>query len=67
MIFRNADGNLIIINKNDYINDVVYYEKIIKLYKNKKYNLTQSNTNNTNNNYLTKYSHNIINQLIDNK
>ena len=64
MIFRNIDGNLIIINKNDCTNDVVYYEKFIKLYKNKKYNLTQSNTNNQ---YLTKYSHNIINQLINNK
>lgn len=31
MIFRTVDGKLININKIDFLNDVLYYEKIIKL------------------------------------
>jgi len=31
MLYRNIDGNLIEINKNDFINDKIYYEKIMKL------------------------------------
>ena len=31
MIFRNSKGELIEINKYDYMNDMIYYEKIMKL------------------------------------
>jgi hypothetical protein len=31
MIFRKHDGTLVIINKSDYKNDEVYYNKIIKI------------------------------------
>lgn len=31
MIFRNSNGDLIDINKYDYSNDQIYYEKIMKL------------------------------------
>jgi hypothetical protein len=31
MIFRNSNGDLIEINKYDYPNDQIYYEKVMKL------------------------------------
>jgi len=31
MLFRNMNGQLIEINKNDYVNDILYYQKIIKI------------------------------------
>jgi hypothetical protein len=31
MIFRNSNGHLIEINKYDYPNDEIYYEKVMKL------------------------------------
>jgi hypothetical protein len=31
MIFRNSNGHLIEINKYDYPNDQIYYEKVMKL------------------------------------
>lgn len=33
MIFRNIEGKLIEINKYDYPNDKIYYEKILNLHK----------------------------------
>jgi hypothetical protein len=33
MLFRTATGDLIIINKYDYVNDRLYYEKIMELKK----------------------------------
>jgi hypothetical protein len=33
MIFRNVNGNLIKINKYDYANDMIYYEKIKNIKK----------------------------------
>jgi hypothetical protein len=33
MIFRNSNGNLVEINKYDYPNDQIYYEKVMKLYE----------------------------------
>jgi hypothetical protein len=33
MIFRNAKGELIILNKYDFKNDEIYYTKIMELYK----------------------------------
>ena len=31
MIFRNSNGHLVDINKYDYSNDQIYYEKVMKL------------------------------------
>lgn len=31
MLFRDANGNLLEINKHDYVNDTLYYEKIMKI------------------------------------
>lgn len=31
MIFRNSNGHLVEINKYDYPNDQIYYEKVMKL------------------------------------
>jgi len=31
MIFRNSNGDLVEINKYDYPNDQIYYEKVMKL------------------------------------
>ena len=31
MLFRNTKGELIEINKNDHVNDILYYQKIMKL------------------------------------
>ena len=33
MIFRNSNGQLVEINKYDYSNDMIYYEKIMNLQK----------------------------------
>ena len=33
MLFRTADGKLIEINKYDFKNDKLYYEKIMSIYK----------------------------------
>lgn len=33
MIFRNSNGKLVEINKYDYSDDMIYYEKIMSIYK----------------------------------
>lgn len=33
MIFRNETGEIIIVNKNDFTNDKLYYEKIMEIKK----------------------------------
>jgi hypothetical protein len=31
MLFRDINGKLVEINKNDFVNDLLYYQKIMKL------------------------------------
>jgi len=45
MIFRNSNGHLININKYDYPNDKIYYEKVMKLQE----EFTKCDYNNKNN------------------
>jgi len=58
MLYRNADGNLIEINKNDFINDKLYYEKIIEL---KLYFSKLQEKQNVKKKYSTFIINNIIN------
>jgi len=58
MIFRNIEGLLIEINKKDFINDKLFYKKIMQL-KN-----SFSKFNKTDNNYRDNYSNIVINKLI---
>jgi len=43
MLFRTKDGKLIEINKKDFKNDKLYYQKIMSLF----YNNENTNTNNS--------------------
>jgi len=56
MIFRNSNGDLIEINKYDYSNDQIYYEKVMKLQKEfTKYNHhDRNNTKNKTKNLVIK-------------
>ena len=60
MLYRNIDGILVEINKNDFINDKIFYEKIMKL-KISFSKLYEINKNKNN------YSTFIINDLINAK
>jgi hypothetical protein len=64
MIFRNSKGELIEINKYDYSNDMIYYEKIMKLQeeftKCSKEDKTMNKSNNKNS-IVKKLFHETIN------
>jgi hypothetical protein len=69
MIFRNSKGELIEINKYDYPNDTIYYEKVMKLQEEftKCKKLTTKNLfhHNTSNNYSESYQISIICQYVN--
>ena len=55
MLFRDINGNLIELNRYDFKNDKVYYQKIMEIKK----QFTKSNKNEQSN-----YSNYVINQLL---
>jgi hypothetical protein len=55
MIFRDNNGNLIELNRYDFKNDKLYYQKIMEIKK----QFTKSNKNEQ-----TNYSNYVINQLL---
>jgi hypothetical protein len=55
MLFRTADGKLVEINRYDFKNDKLYYQKIMEIKK----QFTKSNKNEQ-----TNYSNYVINQLL---
>ena len=55
MIFRENNGNLIELNRYDFKNDKLYYQKIMEIKK----QFTKSNKNEQ-----TNYSNYVINQLL---
>lgn len=56
MIIRNIHGELIQINKYDYANDKIYYEKIMNIMKDfTKVRLTNNNNNNNNQNKVSTF------------
>ena len=61
MLFRNSDGFLVEINKCDYKNDHIYYNKIMKI---KHVLNTNTNINDTNMNKNT-YSKQAISRLLE--
>jgi hypothetical protein len=69
MIFRLFSGECIEINKLDYLNDTLYYKKIMKIksaFAKFKINNTNSTLNNTKNNYSTQLIKNIFGFEIEN-
>jgi len=55
MLFRDINGNLIEVNRYDFKNDKLYYQKIMEIKK----QFTKSNKNE-----LTSYSNYVIRQLL---
>jgi hypothetical protein len=55
MLFRDNNGNLIELNRYDFKNDKLYYQKILEIKK----QFTKSNKNEQ-----TNYSNYVINQLL---
>jgi hypothetical protein len=64
MIFRNKYGDLVIICKNQYINDVLYYKTIINTIPKKVHN---ENTNTNKNNQMDYMINTISHILYNNK
>jgi hypothetical protein len=58
MIFRSLDGKILIINKKDFVNDIIYYKKIFDTKK----KFSKDNSINKNDSYT--YSKIIINKYI---
>lgn len=46
MIFRNSDGKLVELNKDNFTNDILYYTKLMDIKKNQ-YNIQSETLNNT--------------------
>jgi hypothetical protein len=65
MLFRDKVGNLIEINKKDYKNDILYYRKIIEIYKlNMNKNENSFSSNNIIENDKSTYTKDLIESVI---
>ena len=74
MLYRKHDGSIIVINKNDFTNDINYFKKIINIYNlnslNNDSSSSSSNLETTefnfekNNQLSTGYSNKLINKLL---
>jgi hypothetical protein len=64
MIFRNKDGDLVIICKNQYKNDVLYYKTIMNTIPKK---VNNENTNTNKNNQMDYMINTISHILYNNK